>query len=133
MTVSDTLPGGFAYQDSLPADGTYNNVTGLWTVGSLAKDAATTLVITATVNASGSYTNYVEVANAGERDVDSTPANGSTTEDDDDTFVVTPVPVADLHLEKIGAPRTPAGWPECGLHADAYERRAEPRQRSDRD
>ena len=106
VTVNDLLPNGFTHIGSSAAAGTYNDTTGLWTVGSLSKDASAKLVITATVNATGDYANYAEVAHSDQYDGDSIPANSSTTEDDDDSVAITAVPVADLHLAKAGTPAT---------------------------
>ena len=104
VTVSDTLPSGFTYADSLASAGTYDSGSGLWTVGDLSANANVTLLVTATLNAAGDYTNYAEVAASDQIDNDSTPANMSTTEDDDDQFSVTPVALVDLSLAKTGSP-----------------------------
>ena len=58
------------------------------------------LTFEATVSASGSYTNYAQIMAADQFDPDSTPGDGSTTQDDDDTLTPTVVEVADLSLSK---------------------------------
>jgi uncharacterized repeat protein (TIGR01451 family) len=92
VTVSDNLPSGYTFVGASATQGSYSNGTGVWTVGSLANGASATLRITATVNASGVYTNYAQVATSDQPDPDSTPGDNSTTQDDDDS--VTPTPVA---------------------------------------
>jgi hypothetical protein len=57
VSVSDVLPAGCTYvSNTAPSVGTFNSSTGLWTIGSLNNGSSATL-ITATVNASGSYAN----------------------------------------------------------------------------
>ena len=50
VQVTDLLPLGLTYVSSLPSQGSYNSVAGLWTVGSLAVGASATLALTATIN-----------------------------------------------------------------------------------
>src|SRR5690606_4438681 len=56
-TVTELLPTGLIYVDSTVSRGTYNNVTGLWTIGSLAPDKSETLVIECRIGNSGEYIN----------------------------------------------------------------------------
>jgi len=96
IQITDLLPDGYTY---VSADaGTYDAVTGLWTVGTIASGANSILNITATVNVSGNYDNTAEVTAADNLDPDSTPANGIATEDDQDTIIVTPLPVSDMEM-----------------------------------
>ena len=89
VVVADVLPLGLTYVSDTGA-GAYVNATGLWTVGTLAPGATATLQITATVSTPGTKTNYAQVKAANQVDVDSTPGDNSTTEDDDDSVSVTP-------------------------------------------
>jgi uncharacterized repeat protein (TIGR01451 family)/fimbrial isopeptide formation D2 family protein len=57
VSVHDALPAGLAFSSSTPSQGSYDDSTGTWAVGALAKDAAATLVVNATVTAGGSHTN----------------------------------------------------------------------------
>ncbi len=50
VVVADSLPGGVSYQSYSASQGTYNNSTGIWSVGTLADGASATLTITATVD-----------------------------------------------------------------------------------
>ena len=83
VTVQDTLPAGFTFV-SASGTGTYNNGTGLWTVGSIAPGASATLTINGTVSAGAGTTvaNIAQVSASSLTDPDSTPNNGITTEDD---------------------------------------------------
>lgn len=83
VTVTDLLPAGTSYV-SHSGFGTYNSATGLWTVGSVAAGQSRTLSIQATVTAMASATvvNAGEVSASSIQDIDSTPGNGSTSEDD---------------------------------------------------
>ncbi|WP_348799710.1 PKD domain-containing protein [Flavobacterium adhaerens] len=101
VTVTDLLPSGFTYTSSNVTAGSYDNVSGLWTIGSIANGGSATLIVNATVNATGDYTNIAEVTTSSLTDPDSTPGNGITTEDDYGTVTVVPVTaVADLSLTK---------------------------------
>lgn len=84
VTVLDILPAGVTFV-SATGTGTYSSGTGIWTVGTLAPGGSATIVITVTVNASSGavVTNGAEVRTSSVADIDSTPNNGSTTEDDD--------------------------------------------------
>tara|TARA_R110000868_G_scaffold822_2_gene6104 strand:- start:5660 stop:15532 length:9873 start_codon:yes stop_codon:yes gene_type:complete len=58
VTVTDLLPDGYTYVSLDPEVGTsYDAVTGIWTIGTLANGASATLTVTATLNASGDYMN----------------------------------------------------------------------------
>ncbi|MFC1927696.1 hypothetical protein ACFLW7_03875 [Chloroflexota bacterium] len=50
VQVTDLLPTGVTYMSSVPSQGSYNSVTGLWTVGNLNAGNSATLLLTATVN-----------------------------------------------------------------------------------
>jgi len=99
VTVDDLLPSGYTHK-SHSGDGTYDDGSGVWTIGTIPSPGSATLTITATVNATGIYENYAEVETATGLDIDSIPGNNSFDEDDDDTAITTPIPVADLRLEK---------------------------------
>jgi uncharacterized repeat protein (TIGR01451 family) len=77
VAVTDALPTGYTYVSDTPSTGTYNNGSGVWTIGDLANGNSATLTITATALASGNYTNDAEVTAVVESDPDSTPGDGS--------------------------------------------------------
>ncbi|QPH39300.1 DUF11 domain-containing protein [Pedobacter endophyticus] len=92
VRVTDALPNGYTFVSaSAPGGTTYNNFTGIWTVGNLASGASTVLTITAHVNASGNRTNTATI-NAAEHDPDR--ANNSA------TIKLAPVPVVDVEVSK---------------------------------
>ena len=85
----------------------YDSSTGIWTVGTVSNGASVSVQITATVLASGNYTNYAQVQTVNERDPNSTPGDDSTTQDDDDSVTLNPTSVADLSLSKTVNTTTP--------------------------
>ena len=96
VKVKDLLPSGLAYI-SHTGDGTYNNSTGNWSVGSLGIGAtnAKAIEITTRITDANTKTNVAEVTEADQLDPDSTPANCVTTEDDYKSVTLTS-PIADL-------------------------------------
>lgn len=90
VTVTSLLPAGLTYV-SHTGTGTYSSSTGLWTVGTLTPGQSRTLSITATVNvgAASSIAHTAEVTASSAADLDSTPANGSTIEDDYASVTIT--------------------------------------------
>jgi uncharacterized repeat protein (TIGR01451 family) len=90
VTVADTLPSGLDYVSDTPSAGSYDAATGIWTVGALANGASETLQITATVLATGDYTNVAEVTASDLPDPDSTPGNGDPAEDDQSQASIAP-------------------------------------------
>ncbi|WP_277014767.1 DUF7507 domain-containing protein [Flavobacterium lindanitolerans] len=77
VLVTDQLPSGYTYV-SHTAGQSYASGTGIWTVGNLANGAIQTLVIIATVNATGNHTNTATV-DGDENDPDTTDNTDSTT------------------------------------------------------
>lgn len=99
VNVTDVLPSGYTFVSaSAPAGTTYNSTTGLWAIGNLVNGADAILNITATVNASGNYTNTATVS-ASESD----PDTGNNTA----TASPSPVPVADVAITKTVDENTP--------------------------
>lgn len=97
ITVSDTLPDGYSFDSATESKGSYNDGTGIWTVGNLAASESETLTIVATVlDAGTSYTNTTSVDS-----LDQTDNNTSN-----DTAEVTPDNVADLAVSKAVSPLT---------------------------
>lgn len=91
VTVADQLPAGLTFVSSVPSGSTsYNNGSGVWTVGTLASGGTATLQITATVTTPGAKTNTAQVSASDQFDGDSTPGNSAPAEDDQASAVVTP-------------------------------------------
>ncbi len=83
VDVADLLPPGVTYS-SHTGNGTYVPGTGIWTVASIAPGQTRSLTIQAVVTATAgaTVTNTAEVISSSLPDVDSTPNNGATGEDD---------------------------------------------------
>ena len=90
IAVNDLLPAGLTFVSANPAQGTYTASSGMWHVGSLASGASTTLTVVATVTAATVQTNTAQVAAADQLDVNSTPNNSVSTEDDQASIALTP-------------------------------------------
>lgn len=97
ITVTDLLPSGLIFQSSSPT-GSYDDLTGLWTIPLLTIGGSATLNITATTTATGVYRNQAEITSFDQLDPDSTPGNNSTTEDDDDFKNVSPLGTPSLTI-----------------------------------
>ena len=84
VVVDDLLPVGVAFVSAVTTQGTYNEITGVWTVGELADQASATLDIEVTVNegtAGTSITNTASSDRSQAEQADSTPENNSSTEE----------------------------------------------------
>ncbi len=88
VQVKDVLPAGLTLVSAIPSVGSY--VGNTWTIGSLNAGQTVSLVVTATVATGGTKSNYAEVTAADQVDIDSTPNNNSTNEDDNDQASLTP-------------------------------------------
>jgi uncharacterized repeat protein (TIGR01451 family) len=77
LKVSDKLPTGLSFVSSTPSQGTYNSSTGVWNVGSLAKDAAATLTLKASADGPGKVTNTASVSALNEADPDNSNDSAS--------------------------------------------------------
>lgn len=51
VALYDLLPSGFTFESASPSSGTYNNVSGVWTVGTIQAGATVTMELEARVNA----------------------------------------------------------------------------------
>jgi uncharacterized repeat protein (TIGR01451 family) len=96
VQVRDVLPSGLDYVSHDATIGTYATNTGIWTVSSLANGNSAILTLTVDVASNGASTsNFAEVWASNQFDPNSTPANGSNSEDDNTQLEV---PIADLNL-----------------------------------
>ncbi len=100
VVVTDLLASGYSFINAVPSIGTYETTSGSWSVGNLDNGVVETLDITVEVLPSGSYINTAEVTQVTEGDVDSTPDNNNSAEDDQQTVEPVPQPVSDLLLRK---------------------------------
>lgn len=83
IVVQNTLPAGFTFA-SANGTGTFDPATGIWTVGNLApgQSAAITVTGSVSVSAGSVISSVAEITSSSAADLDSTPANGITSEDD---------------------------------------------------
>ncbi|MBU7038914.1 MAG: DUF11 domain-containing protein, partial [Theionarchaea archaeon] len=109
VSVEDLLPAGLNYVSSTPSQGSYDNVTGIWTIGTIPNGGSATLQITTQVTTSGSIKNVAQIYSSFESDPDSTPNNddGDQSEDDEDFETITVPPSADLRIDKTVSDSTP--------------------------
>jgi uncharacterized repeat protein (TIGR01451 family) len=127
VTVTDQLPSGYTYVSDNGA-GAYNSTTGIWTIpGTIANGGSATLTITATVLATGVYSNVAAITTSGSTDPDSAPGNAANSngtggigsadadttqdaadEDDGDDALTVPAPIIDLSVSKAVSNATPA-------------------------
>ena len=70
INLLDILPSGYTFSSAAPSVGAYDPLTGQWTLGSLDNGELARLIITATVNGSGSYENVVSIRHADQPDPD---------------------------------------------------------------
>ena len=90
ILTATTLVGGITQS--------YNALTGVWTIGSLANGGSTALQITAKVNATGNYLNVAVITGT---EQDPNPANNT------DSEATGPVPQTDLAIVKTVNNATP--------------------------
>lgn len=101
IALFDLLPAGLTYLSNTPGQGTYSNVTGIWSVGSLAAGSGATLTLRATVNTGTSgqrITNTASVSAASQED----PVTGNNT-----ASAAIDVTGADLAVTKVVDKTTP--------------------------
>src|SRR5262249_101472 len=98
VTVRDVLPSDLQFLSATASQGSFDNNTSTWTIGSIPSPGSVTLQIQPklSANASGNITNYAQVQTAKELDIDSTPGNGNSSlppvEDDEARVTITVQP-----------------------------------------
>ncbi|WP_396601901.1 Ig-like domain-containing protein [Algibacter sp. R77976] len=103
VEVMDLLPSGYDFVLYSSTSGTYDEATGLWSLGTVLSGESETLLIDVLVNETGDYLNVTEVVASDVFDADSVPNNddGNQSEDDEANAIVTPIEsVSDLSLVK---------------------------------
>ncbi len=92
VRVDDLLPSGFSFISASAGTGSYNNTTGVWTIGALNNGQEAVLTITANVNATGSYTNRAIISGS---------LFDPNNDNDTTTLTLSPVPASsDLEVVK---------------------------------
>ncbi len=79
LVISDALPGNLTYQTDTPSQGSYDDATGDWTVGTLLNGASANITISATVDSGTSFTNTASVGSVDQIDLDNTNDSASVT------------------------------------------------------
>lgn len=113
VTLTDLLPAGLTFVSANPSVGSYDETTGIWTVGDVPMGQSVTFDLVATASVPGPQSTTAQVASANEPDLDSTPGNNVATEDDQDTASITVV-AADLRLAKTVDNANPSVGEEIG-------------------
>ena len=101
LVVADLLASGLTYTSSAAGQGIYDSGTGLWSVGTLATGATTTLSISAIVNAGTGGSSIVNTAF-----LQSMTARDTNSSNDTASAVIT-VQAADLYATKTASNLTP--------------------------
>lgn len=120
VSADISLPSGVSYV-SQAGTGTYDELTGVWTLPATVGIGGTaSITIDVYVEPIGPYNLTAEIISSDKSDSDSTPNNGSTTEDDDAALTLTPVPPAtapdltcplsDRFTHSWTGPGTTNGW-----------------------
>lgn len=99
VEIIDTLASGYEFISSFTEVGSYDENTGIWTLGNIPNNTTYELDIRVNVLSMGEYLNTTEVVAANEQDIDSTPNNGIITEDD--YSKVLPEPVLILSIPNV--------------------------------
>jgi len=99
IQVRDQLPVGTSYVSDTPSVGTYDEVSGIWSLASLPINSPATLAIEVQVVGVGVIDNFAEVIAADQTDLDSTPDNGPG-EDDDASVGIQVNTLVDLRVTK---------------------------------
>jgi uncharacterized repeat protein (TIGR01451 family) len=68
VTVQDLLPIGLSFVSATPSQGTYDSVTGVWTVGTVTPGTPQTLVISAQVVSPATETNTATISHSDQFD-----------------------------------------------------------------
>ena len=89
VVVADPLPGEVGFISADPSQGSYNDATGLWAVGTITSSTTVTLTVVVTVTSAGPFTNTAEVTAVDQFDPDSTPNNDDAAEDDQGSVMLT--------------------------------------------
>ena len=106
VAVTDKLPPGLTFVSAAPSQGSYDSISGVWTIGTVSAGASASLQLAATVNSTSPVVNTAQVTRSDQPDPDSTPNNNNANEDDQSSITVTPQR-ADLSLTKTVDNATP--------------------------
>jgi len=111
VTVDYQIPSGLDFVSAV-GDGSYNDVTGIWTIGSVGVGGSATIDIVAEVLSTGSHENVAEIITSSTTDPDSTPGNSGSNPAEDDTDSVTLLPGSSGGTGPSGEPSLSCAVPE---------------------
>jgi uncharacterized repeat protein (TIGR01451 family) len=97
VKAAAALPTGVTFVSATPSQGQYDRTTGQWTIGGVAKGAATTLKVVGKVSQLALEVQPAQITASDQYDPNSTPNNNVATEDDQATVTIQPQS-ADLSL-----------------------------------
>ena len=107
VTITDLLPAGVTFVSASPTEGTFDPITGTWTLATpLDLGEVETLTIVTSIDAGlagdTTLTNTAQVATTNENDIDSTPGNddGDQSEDDEANASIVIREIIDLQVNK---------------------------------
>jgi uncharacterized repeat protein (TIGR01451 family) len=103
VVVTDQLPMGLTFVSATPSQGSYDQASGTWTVGSVAASQSAVLSITATIGQAGPLTNTATKTAANEDDPNPGNDSGSVSANAPTT------PAANLSVTKTGPATAHAG------------------------
>ncbi|MDB4770824.1 hypothetical protein OAG60_01985 [bacterium] len=104
VAVSDQLPDGVTFVNSVTSQGSYSTSTGIWTVGTVTSGITPQLVLSGRVVSAGSRVNFAEVSASDQFDPNSTPGNGPQAGENDQASVSFVTESIDLSLVKTADP-----------------------------
>jgi large repetitive protein len=79
VTLTDKIPSGFTFVSATPSEGTYDQTTGVWIVGTINNGANQVLTITATAKSVAAQTNTATISHADQFDPITTNNTASVT------------------------------------------------------
>ena len=104
VQVMDVIPVGFQYLAYKSSAGIYDSSSGIWTIGTLAKNSTEILTIAVIVNPIGDFENCATII--GSSSLDSNPV------DDVSCVTVAPIAIVDLELQKQVSDNKPTAGDE---------------------
>ena len=121
VQVSDLLPAGLSFVSATPSQGSYDNSTGLWNVGTVSSGGSPTLTVTATVVSPDAQTNTGTISAADQFDPDTANNTDSATETPRKLSIVSFVNGQDA--DNPTGPHVAAGSIYLHLRGDQHRRR----------
>ena len=113
VTVQDLLPAGLAFVSATPSQGTYNNTSGVWTVGTVGS-IPVVLVIQATVVSPVAQTNTASISHVDQSNTGNTSASATETPQQADLQLTKTVCGSGVIARSREPPR-PTSWQRAGL------------------